>query len=221
MGEVNSALDALAADDLFEFSDGQVLDRTAELVALQNRVAAELSRTVRHAALTQAPERDGLKSMRSWLIGHVRMAPAEASRVVRAERVLEHFPTMAAGFAAGGITAAQVDLVADEVGPGEIARAAELGLDLGGFDQTWATIAAEATYEALKLAVSAFDDALDPDGPEPDPTEGRRFSIATHSDGSVTGRFDLDAIGGEKVKAAVESIVQAHRPQGDLRTRAQ
>jgi hypothetical protein len=40
--------------------------------------------------------------------------------------------------------------------------------------------------------------ALDPDGPEPDPTAGRRLTIARHADGSITGRFDLDAVGGEK-----------------------
>jgi hypothetical protein len=82
-------------------------------------------------------------------------------------------------------------------------------------------VAAEAPHQTLAVAVQAFEDALDPDGPEPDPTEGRRLSIARHADGSVTGRFDLDAVGGEKVQAAIESIVQAARPQGDLRTRAQ
>jgi hypothetical protein len=102
-----------------------------------------------------------------------------------------------------------------------VARAAAQGVDLGAFDRVWATIAAEAPHDALKAAVQAFDDALDPDGPEPDPTEGRRLTIAKHADGSVTGRFDLDAVGGEKVRAAIESIVQADRPQGDVRTRAQ
>ena len=47
------------------------------------------------------------------------------------------------------------------------------------------------------------------------------MTIAKHGDGSVTGRFDLDAVGGEKVQAALESIVQADRPKGDTRTRAQ
>jgi hypothetical protein len=82
-------------------------------------------------------------------------------------------------------------------------------------------VAAEAPHQTLAVAVQAFEDALDPDGPEPDPTEGRRLSIAKHADGSVTGRFDLDAVGGEKVQAALESIVQAARPQGDERTRVQ
>jgi hypothetical protein len=34
-------------------------------------------------------------------------------------------------------------------------------------------------------------------------------------------RGQLDAVGGEKLQAALESIVQAARPQGDMRTRAQ
>ena len=221
MSELQSALDALAADDLFGFSDGQVLDRTAELVAARNRIDAELTRTARHGELTQAAERDGLKSMRSWLIGHRRLSGNDASKVLRAGRVLEHFPLIAAGFAGGEITAAQVEVIADAVGPGELARAAEQGIDLGGFDEDWARVAMESSHEALKIAVQAFAAALDPDGPEPDPTEGRRLSIVKHADGSTTGRWDLDAVASEKVQAAIESQVQADRPEGDLRTRVQ
>jgi hypothetical protein len=47
------------------------------------------------------------------------------------------------------------------------------------------------------------------------------LSLARLLDGSVSGRFELDPVGGEKVQAALESIVQADRPAGDLRTRAQ
>jgi Domain of unknown function (DUF222) len=221
MSELRSVLDAMAGDDLHDLSDGQVLDRVALLVAVQNRIAAELTRTVRHADTTQAAEHDGLKSVRSWLVGHARLAPADASRTVRSARALEHFPAVAAGFAAGEITATQVNVVAEKVGESERARAEEQGIDLGAFDRDWATIAAGAPHEVLKTAVELFDAALDPDGPEPDPTEGRRLSIAKHADGSVSGRFDLDAVGGERVQAALESIVQASRPKGDERTRAQ
>ena len=221
MSELQSALDALAADDLHSSSDGQVLDRTALLVQVVNRASAELARTVRHGELTQAAERDGLTSMRSWLIGHARLAPADASRIVRSGRALEHFPALAAGFADGAVTAAQVDVVATAVGASERARAAEQGVDLAPFDEAWAEVAVQSPHRSLVVAVRAFEAALDPDGTEPDPTEGRRLSIAKHADGSVTGRFDLDAVGGEKVQAAIESIVQADRPRGDERTRAQ
>ncbi|MFQ1000355.1 hypothetical protein [Modestobacter sp. SSW1-42] len=135
MGELQSALDALGADDLHGLTDGQTLDRTAALVAARNRLDAELTRTVRHGELTQAAERDGLKAMRSWLIGHARLAPAEASRIVRSGRALEHFPVLATGFADGAVTAAQVDVVATAVGASERARAAEQGVDLAPFDE--------------------------------------------------------------------------------------
>ncbi|MGY1842599.1 DUF222 domain-containing protein [Modestobacter sp. SYSU DS0875] len=216
-----SALDALAGEELHGLTDGEVLDRTALLVAARNRLDAELTRTVRHAAVSQAAERDGLKSMRSWLTGHARLSAGEADRIGRSGRALAHFPALAAGFAAGHVTAAQFDVVAGAVGDRERARAEEQGIDLGAFDAAWVTVAREAPHASLVQAVQQFDDALDPDGPEPDPTEGRRFTIVKHADGSVTGRFDLDAAGGEKVQAAIESHVQADRPKGDTRTRAQ
>jgi len=221
MSELQAALDALVVEDLHGCGDGQVLDRVAALVAARNRLDAELTRTVRHADTTQAVERDGLKSMRSWLIGHARLAPNDASKIVRAGRALAHLPALAAGFAGGDVTAAQVDLVAGKVGPREVARAQEQGVDLGAFDRDWTTIAAAASHDVLKEAVELFDAALDPDGPAPDPTEGRGLTMVTHADGTVTGRFELDAVGGEKAKAALESVVQADRPKGDERTRAQ
>ncbi|HEV7869820.1 MAG TPA: hypothetical protein VGO95_01030 [Modestobacter sp.] len=67
MGEVQSALDALAAEDLKPMFGPQLLDRLREMVVLQNRVVAEVTRTVRECELAQAAETDGLKTMRSWL----------------------------------------------------------------------------------------------------------------------------------------------------------
>jgi hypothetical protein len=78
MGELVSALDALASDDLYLLPGPQLLDRIRDLVLAQNRLAAELTRAVRRAELTQAAEHDGLKSMQSWLRGHVRLSPAAA-----------------------------------------------------------------------------------------------------------------------------------------------
>ena len=52
-------------------------------------------------------------------------------------------------------------------------------------------------------------DLLDPDGREPDPTDGRLLTLAKHADGSLTGRFHLDPVGGEKFQAAVESFAKS------------
>ncbi|MEU2350267.1 DUF222 domain-containing protein [Modestobacter sp. NPDC049651] len=221
MSGLQSALDELAAEDVEALTDAQSLDSVGELIAARNRLDAQIARRVRHAECIQAPERDGLTSMRSWLVGHQRVWANDASKVVRAGRTLPSFPLVAAGFAAGEITAAQVDVIAEAVGPKEIAAAAAQGIDLAAFDEDWARVARESSHDALKVAVQAFEAALDPDGPEPDPTEARSLRIVKHADGSTTGRWDLDAVASEKVQAAIESQVQADRPKGDTRTRVQ
>src|SRR3954471_24661980 len=111
------ALDGLAAEDLFGLSAPGVLHRTAVLVAARNGIDAELARTVRRAELVQAPEHDGLKTMASWLRGHARLSPAAAGQLVRNGRALEFLPAVAAGCAAGVITAEQVGVLAPVTRP--------------------------------------------------------------------------------------------------------
>jgi hypothetical protein len=220
MGELQSALDALAADDLTSMFGPQLLERLTPLLQAADALAAQITRTVRECEKTGAAEHDGLKTMQSWLRGHGRLAPPTASRLVAHGRALEHLPAVAAGFAAGAVTVDQVSVAVKVATPERLAQAAAQDVDLQGFDEAVAEAAVNAPARLPEI-VEMFLAALDPDGPEPDPTEGRRLTMATHADGSVTGRFDLDAVGGEKVKAAIESIVQADRPRGDERTRGQ
>jgi Domain of unknown function (DUF222) len=218
--ELASALDALGADELHGLSEEQLLDRVRELVAVRNRVAAELARTVRRAELAQAPERDGLRSMASWLRGHCRLSPSAAGALVRAGRTLERLPAVPAGCAAGAVTAEQVAVLAPVVRPEQLARAAEQDVDPAAIDATLAEVAATGPHPELARVVHHHLARPDQDGPEPDPTGGRALRIARHADGGLAGRCDLDAVGGEKVQAALESLVQAHRPAGDERSRA-
>ncbi|MCF6737749.1 DUF222 domain-containing protein, partial [Blastococcus sp. KM273129] len=90
-----------------------------------------------------------------------------------------------------------------------------------GVDEALAQVAATRPHAELRQVVRHHLARLDPDGAEPDPTEGRSLTFTRHADGSLSFRGDLDAVGGEKLQAAVESIVQASRPAGDMRTRAQ
>ena len=212
MGEPASALDGLAGEDLVVLGQPQLLDRTAALVRARNRLDAELARAAEH---------DGLASMASWLRGHCRLSPAAAAAVVRAGRVLDQLPAVAAAFADGAVTAEQVAVIAAVTRPANLAAAADQGVDLAGVDALLARTAATGPHDRLRRVVRHYLARLDPDGPEPDPTESRSLRLARHADGSVTGRFDLDAVGGEKVQAALESITQADRPAGDTRTRAQ
>jgi len=219
--ELQASLDALAGEDLSPLFGPALLDRLRPLLVAQNRIAAEVARTVREAEVSGAAEVDGLKTMASWLRGHGHLSTAEAARVVRTGRALEHLPTMAAAFAAGAVTGEQAGEIARMAEPEPLAQAAEQGVDLAAVDGLLTGVACERGYTDTAKAVHHYLDRLDADGPEPDPTEGRRLVIAKHADGSISGRFDLDAVGGERLQAALESVVQAGRCTADERTRAQ
>src|SRR3954466_2998111 len=134
VGELQSVLDALAAEDLDGLVASQLLDRTAELVRARNRIDAELTRTVRRCEVTQAAEHDGLRSMASWLRGHVRLSAGEVRRLVGNGRALAQLPQLAAAVAAGAITAEQVAVIAPVTGLEAHARAVEQGIELAAVD---------------------------------------------------------------------------------------
>jgi Domain of unknown function (DUF222) len=221
MSELQSALDGLAVDDLHGMFGPQLLDRTVQLLAARNRLDAELTRTVREAELTQASEVDGMATMQSWLRGRGHLAPDAAARLVRNGRALEHLPAVAAAYAAGAVTTDQVDLVAPVATDARREAAEKQGVDLGEIDRTLTTVAVEGSVAQVKGAVRHYLARLDTDGPEPDPTERRALTVAPYGDGLVHVQGQLDTVAGEKLLAALESIVQANRPKGDRRTRAQ
>ncbi|MBM7806851.1 hypothetical protein JOD57_002688 [Geodermatophilus bullaregiensis] len=194
---------------------------TSPLIAARNRIDAALARSVRAAELSQAPERDGLTSMVSWLRGHCRLSTSEAARLVRNGRALEHLPALGEAHDAGLASAEQVSVAARAVTPERLAAAAAAGLDPAEIDAVFTGVAVEQEHAVLVQVVQHYLAGLDPDGPEPDPTGGRALTLARHADGSLSIRGHLDAVGGEKLQAALEAHVQADRPAGDDRTRAQ
>jgi hypothetical protein len=221
LADLERALDRVAGQDLKAMFGPQVLDLARRLLTAKNRLDAQLARTVREGELTQASDHDGAKTMQSWVRGHGRLSDSAASRLVAAGRALEHLPAVAAAFTAGRVSAEAVAVIAQVARDKHRAAAAAAGVDLAGVDAVLADTAATRPHNELTQVVHHYLANLDPDGTEPDPTEGRRFTVVRHADGSVSGRFELDAVGGEKVLAAVESIVQANRPQGDMRGRSQ
>ncbi|MGY1686120.1 DUF222 domain-containing protein [Geodermatophilus sp. SYSU D00867] len=204
-----------------EPGSGDVLDDVAALVAERNRIDARLARRVRAAGLEQAPERDGLRSMASWLRGHCRLSAAEAARLVRTGRALEHLPALAEAHDAGLVSAEQVAVAARAVTPERLTAAAAAGVDLAVVDAVLTGVAIEQSHADLVAVVQHYCNDLDPDGPEPDPTEGRSLTLSRHADGSLSFRGHLDAVGGERLQTALEAHVQADRPAGDGRSRAQ
>ncbi len=218
---MDGGLEPLSDAELFALGEDEALDRVLGLVALQNRVAAELTRAVRVAQSRQLPERDGLRSMTSWLVGHARMQPAAAARLVSHGRALTHLPAVEDAFAAGAVSAEQVTVAAKAVTSDRVGQAADQGVDVGAIDAVLAEVATTQPFERLGEAVERYLAQLDPDGPEPDPTDQRSLRITRHADGSVSGSFELDAVGGEKVQAVLEPMVATGRTAGDERSRSQ
>jgi hypothetical protein len=221
VSELRSAVDDLAADDLQAMPTAELMDRLRELLQLQNRVAAEVTRTVRAADLASGAELDGLKTMPSWLRGHGHLSPSAASKLVRNGRALDSLPVVAAAFADGTVTADQVAVIAPVAAERNLARAAAQDVDLPGTDRTLAETAAGATHQVLARTVHHYLARLDPDGREPDPTDGRSLTLVKRADGTLDFHGRLDTVGGEKLATALEAILQADRPKGDRRTRAQ
>ena len=82
-------------------------------------------------------------------------------------------------------------------------------------DQALADVATGERYDRLAQVVDHYLSALDPDGPEPDPTEGRSLSITTHADGSrLRPLRPRRRSAGRRCETVLESIVQANRPAG-------
>ena len=221
MDQLSAALDALTVERLDGLFGPALLERESRLLTAANRLAAELARTTRQCEVAGAPEFDGAASMQSWLRGHRRLSPRAAGQLVRSGRALELLPAVTAAASAGDVSAEAVALIAPVVAPKHLTAATAQGVDLSGVDEALAEVAATCSYAELRQVVGHYLARLDPDGPEPDPTEERSLVVTRHDDGSVSGRFDLDAVGGEKVLTALESVVQAVRPAGDTRTRAQ
>src|SRR4051812_49590088 len=127
MGEMASTLAALAAECLPAMFGPQLLERLGELLQAQNRLAAEVARTVWQCELADAAEFDGKKSMASWLRGHARLSGRAAAELVATGRALEQLPAVAAAFADGAVTAAQAGGVAPGAPAPEPAPAAPPG----------------------------------------------------------------------------------------------
>src|SRR3954447_9414166 len=211
----------VSEEQLHALSGPALLDRTRDLVEVINRAQPALARTVRVADSKQAFAGDGQATAQSWLRGHCRLSRAAASQVVRNGRALEQLPAVEEGHATGALTADQVDVISKITGPRFAALIQTQGGTVAGVGEVLARFAADQPHDKLVRLVHQLCERLDQDGPEPDPTEQRFLSFAKHADGSITGRFHLDALGAEKFQAAVEAHRQADRPAGDTRSRSQ
>jgi hypothetical protein len=222
VSELRSALDDLAALDLAELSDDAVLDLVAELSTVANRVAAVLTSAVRAADRREAYRRDGAVSMKSWLRGSCRLAPAEAMAMVSTGRRIEQLPATAAAFATGEITATHARVITRAMTPARVAKAAEAGIDLAETDGILAGLARKTAPHETARGVARWVAGIDPDGALDDAADvRRRFTMASGLDGRVHLRGDLDAVGGEYLHSALAALMNGDRSAGDVRSHAE
>ncbi len=201
--------------------DGARLDRVGRLAAERNRLDAELAAAVRDCEVHQSAEHDGLKSMKSWLRTHTRLSGAAIGGIVRQGRAMTHLPAVAAAFRAGQLTGDQVEVIAQIATPDNLDRAAAQDIDLAVVEQAFVAIATTQPHQRLQTEVGSYLARLDPDGPEPDPTEDRSLTLVQHPDGAFTLGGALDQVGGEKVATTLEALAAKSRSAGDPRSRAQ
>ena len=217
---IEAGLDALAAAGP-EPADRERLEKVRRLVAGSNRMTALLAMAVREAETHRSAEADGLTSIKSWLRTHARLSGAAVNGLVREGRAIAVLPAVEAAFAAGVLTADQVDAIAVIATPENLDKAAAQGVELAVVERALVDVATTEPYTKLQVAVGVYLAHLDPDGREPDPTEERSLTLVQHPDGMVTGGLVLDQFGGEVVLTAVEAHAAASRTAGDERSRAQ
>jgi hypothetical protein len=115
-----------------------------------------------------------------------------------------------------------VQVVTAAVTPARVAKAAEVGVDLAITDRVLADAARALGPEDTERAVRRWVAGVDPDGLLDDSAGlPRILRMAPSSGGRVYLSGHLDPVGGETVHAALEAVMNGHRPAGDRRTHAE
>jgi hypothetical protein len=220
-------LDQLAVLDLSQadpgaLSEGELLDGMPLVHGGIIKLTALLTRFVTVSERRQAHRADGMATMKGWLTGHLRMSGNEAAGYLRAGRRLEQLPELAAAFAEGAVSSAHVQVVTAAVTPSRVAKAAEVGVDLATTDRLLTDAARALGPEDTGKAVKRWVAGVDPDGLLDDAAGlPRVLKMAASTGGRVYMSGHLDPVGGETVHAALEAVMNGHRPAGDRRSYAE
>ena len=227
MSSWTSVLQQIAELDPADFDPADLADEqlreTMPLTQVAiNRLSALLTRCVAAGDARQVQGADGMGSMKTWLTAHCRLSGAEAARLVRAGRRLPALPELRAAYASGAVSAAHVQVITAAVTPARIAAAADAGIDLATTDQLLTEAARVLGPEDTEKAARRWVAGVDPDGVLDDSAGlPRVLRMAPSSGGRVYLTGHLDPVGGETVHAALEAVMNGHRPAGDRRSHAE
>ena len=222
-----SVLEQLSQLDPADFDPDDLPDeQLRQLVPLAqvgiNRISALQTRAVGAGEARQVHTGDGMTAMKPWLTGHCRISGREAAGLIRAGRRLRHLPALGAAYSAGVVTPAHVAVITNAVTPARVAKAAELGIDLGSTDRILTDAALALGPEDTGQAVRQWVLGIDPDGTlDDDAGVPRLFRLAVSSGGRAYLSGHLDPVGAETVHTALEAMMNGHRPAGDRRGHAE
>ena len=111
MSELLSVIDAMASVDAHALPSSVQLVDTEELIQARDRLDAVIARRLQAMDVTEVTVAECGRAIRSWLVEEMYRSPTEAGRMLAAARAMPVYPTLAAAFSAGDISAEHVRVI--------------------------------------------------------------------------------------------------------------
>jgi len=142
----------------------------------------------------------GSASVATWLREHCRMSHRDAHRLVRRGRFLNEYDSFAFAAVTGVLSVGQIEAVSHLRTPKHAAL-------LGEHQAALVEIVADLNVADTEVACRRWRDDASAviDGPEPNPDDGRHFSISRASDGALMGRLQLHGGAASEVEKAIRN----------------
>jgi hypothetical protein len=199
---LTEVIDRLHGSDVSAYADAESIERLQRQLSRLDAFVTQATAAF-DAAGNWVP--DGARNAAGWLLTRCHLPKAQARRVVRRGRSLRQLPECTRAWAAGDITAAQVDVVdalRDESSEEALARDEEMLV----------TQASTLRYDHFVRAASYWQQLADPDGAE-ETEERRRAKREVYLDASFGGMWfgsmTLDPISGTVVSTELERLERA------------
>lgn len=176
------------------------------VVGLRDRVDALIARFMVQADRCGVPRSIGVRTPTQFVGATTSADPASVRLALARGKWLRGFPSFEAAFEAGEIGGSHLDLIR-RMADGPRTH----GLLVGDQD-FFVTSARECSFADFKKVVGYWLITVDPDGDEPkEQTERTSLSMRKGRGGRVIIRGELDALSGQELQSAVDSLAQQMR----------
>jgi hypothetical protein len=213
VGELRSAVDALATLDLDEVDNTTLGELIVEVSRQRDRLDGVCHRLVAEHDQRLAWKADGARSEKEWLRDACRLSSGEAAIRSNTARNLQALPATAAALADGTINAGQARVAAQAVR--DLPSAA-----LAGLDQLVTNTGADVDAAELRTAVDDYAHRVAPNSlaaRQERAWRTRRLHVTRTADDGATFEAKLDKVGAETVLAALAPLA-APQDEADDRT---